>query len=68
MTTTSENGLTILMKKGIEGIISKIHKHKSIKFTNSVEKQIVENSNQKIHENIMDCHFLHGHCVYLPDL
>ena len=29
-------------EKGIEGIISKIHKHKSIKFTDSVEKQIVE--------------------------
>ncbi len=35
-------------EKGIEGIISKIHKHKSIKFTDSVEKQIVDrNSNQK---------------------
>ena len=29
-------------EKGIEGIISKIHKHKSIKFTDSIEKQIVE--------------------------
>jgi hypothetical protein len=32
----------IQRKKGIEGIISIIHKHKSIKFTDSVEKQIVE--------------------------
>ena len=29
-------------EKGIEGIISKIHKHKPIKFTDSVERQIVE--------------------------
>ena len=29
-------------EKGIEGIISKIHKHKSIKFTDVIEKQIVE--------------------------
>ena len=29
-------------EKGIEGIISKIHKHKSIKFTDEIEKQIVE--------------------------
>ena len=29
-------------EKGIEGIISKIHKHKSIKFTDAIEKQIVE--------------------------
>ena len=40
MTTTSENGFTD-SEKGIENIISKIHKHKSIKFTDSVEKQIV---------------------------
>ena len=42
MTTTSENGFTDSMKKVVEGIISKIHKHKSIKFTDSIEKQIVE--------------------------
>jgi transposase len=29
-------------EKGIEGIISKIHKNKSIKFTDAIEKQIVE--------------------------
>jgi len=29
-------------EKGIEGIVSKIHKHKSTKFTNDIEKQIVE--------------------------
>ena len=29
-------------EKGIEGIVSKIHKHKSIKFTDEIEKQIVE--------------------------
>jgi transposase len=29
-------------EKGIEGIISKIYKHKSIKFTDVIEKQIVE--------------------------
>jgi transposase len=29
-------------EKGIDGIISKIHKHKSIKFTDVIEKQIVE--------------------------
>ena len=34
-------------EKGIEGIISKIHKHKSIKFTDSVEKQIVEIATKK---------------------
>lgn len=32
----------IFNEKGIEGIISKIHKHKSIKFTDAIEKQIVE--------------------------
>ena len=29
-------------KEGVEGIISKIHTHKSIKFTDAIEKQIVE--------------------------
>ena len=29
-------------EKGVEGIISKIHTHKSIKFTDAIEKQIVE--------------------------
>ena len=29
-------------EKGVEGIISKIHTHKSIKFTDTIEKQIVE--------------------------
>jgi len=29
-------------EKGIEGIISKIHKHKSIKFRDVIEKQYVE--------------------------
>lgn len=29
-------------EKGVEGIISKIHTHKSIKFTDKVEKQIIE--------------------------
>ena len=29
-------------KEGVEGIISKIHTHKSIKFTDVIEKQIVE--------------------------
>jgi transposase len=29
-------------EKGVNGIISKIHKHKSIKFTDEIEKQIVE--------------------------
>jgi len=29
-------------EKGVNGIISKIHKHKSIKFTDAIEKQIVE--------------------------
>ena len=29
-------------EKGVEGIISKIHTHKSIKFTDEIEKQIVE--------------------------
>ncbi|HEX5187256.1 MAG TPA: hypothetical protein VFV86_10240 [Nitrososphaeraceae archaeon] len=29
-------------EKGIEGIVSKIHKHKSIKFTDEIEKQIVK--------------------------
>ena len=42
MITTSENGFIDSMKKGVEGIISKIHTHKSIKFTDAIEKQIVE--------------------------
>ena len=42
MTTTSENAFHRFNEKGIEGIISKIHKHKSIKFTDSVKKQIVD--------------------------
>ena len=29
-------------EKGVEGIISKIHTHKSIKFTDAIGKQIVE--------------------------
>ena len=29
-------------KKGLDGIISKIHKHKSIKITDDIEKKIVE--------------------------
>jgi hypothetical protein len=29
-------------EKGLDGIISKIHKHKSIKITDDIEKKIVE--------------------------
>ncbi len=53
-------------EKGIDGITSKIHKHKPIKITDDVEKRII-GIVTKIQETIMDCHFQHGHYVYLLD-
>ena len=43
-------------EKGIEGIISKIHTHKSIKFTDAIEKQMIEIAKRNP-KNIMDYHF-----------
>ena len=49
MITTLESGFN---EKGIAGIISKIHKHKSIKFTYMLEKQIVEIQQPEIYEKL----------------
>ena len=55
-------------EKGIDGITSKIHKHKPIKITDDMEKKIIEIVT-KIQETIMvDYHFQHGHYVYWLDL
>ena len=67
LTTTSEILIHSFHQKGIEAIISKIRKYKSIKFTDSVEKQIVEIATKNLRKHHR-CHFLHRHCVYWLDL
>ena len=42
MIATLENGYIDFNEKGIDGIVSKIHKHKPIKITDDIEKKIVE--------------------------
>jgi hypothetical protein len=49
-------------EKGIEGIISKIPTHKSIKFTDAIEKQIVEIAT-KNPRKYYGLPFLHGYYV-----
>ena len=46
-------------EQGVDGMASKTHKHRPIKITAEIEKQMWA-WQPKIHEKIMDCHFPHG--------
>jgi transposase len=54
-------------EKGIEGIISKIHAHKSIRMGTEMEKKIVEIAT-KIQGKTMDYLFQHGRYEFLQDM
>src|SRR6185437_16260351 len=54
-------------EKGIDGIASKVHKHKPTKITDDIENKIIEIVTKNLRTDYGH-HFQHGHYTYLPIL